>query len=215
MKPPLDLSLYLVTDSRLTGERDLADIVRQAVLGGVGIVQLRDPDASTRALIDMANVLKKLLDHSDIPLIINDRVDVAMATGAAGVHLGATDMPAIQARSLLGPDALVGLSIGSTDELSAQRSSISSVDYVGIGPVYATGTKPDAGAAIGIGGLSDLAGQIDRPCVAIGGIDAKTARSCIDAGADGVAVVSAIVAADDPRQAAADLKANISSWRSS
>lgn len=207
MKPDFDLALYLVTDPRLGGDRSVAGIVREAVAGGVTMVQLRDPDASTRALIETGRALAEALAGKNVPLIVNDRVDVALAIGAAGVHLGASDMDAAIARRLLGPERIIGLSVGTPAEFAHEREHLDCVDYLGVGPVYATGTKADAGAAIGPEGLAAVASTTKLPIVAIGGIDADNAAACIRAGADGVAVVSAIIAAADPRRAAERLHA--------
>lgn len=214
MKPSFDVSLYLVTDPRLGGSRSPVSIVEEAVAGGVTLVQLRDPQASTRDLIVTASALKALLDRNGIPLIVNDRVDVAAAVGAAGVHLGGSDMPADAARAILGDDALIGLSIGTPAELHTEEKRLAFVDYIGTGPVFSTSTKSDAGSAIGTSGLSEVAAQLALPCVAIGGITTETAGECIHAGADGVAVVSAIVGAEDPRGAAQSLKNAILEARS-
>lgn len=214
MKPAFDLSLYLVTDPQLGGERDLVSIVNKAVAGGVTLVQLRDPNASTRELVASAVKLKEQLEPAGVPLIVNDRVDVALASGASGVHLGASDMSASDARKILGDDALIGLSIGSLDELEAEKTALESTDYVGVGPVFSTTTKSDAGAAIGTKGLAKLVRRLDVPTVAIGGISAQTAVDCIRAGANGVAVVSAIISADDPHAAARELKKSVTEEQS-
>jgi thiamine-phosphate pyrophosphorylase len=198
----LDLSLYLVTDPVLNGGRSLTDLVYKAVKGGVSIVQLRDPIAKTRSLIEQAQALQALLRPQNIPLIINDRVDVALAVGAAGVHLGQKDMDARQARALLGADAIIGLSIGSEAEWLASQEAISAVDYIGTGPVFATSTKGDAGDAIGYDGLAGMRARTRLPMVAIGGVKREHVGGCLKAGADGVAVVSAITLAEDVELAA-------------
>lgn len=199
---PLDLSVYLVTDTRLCGARGVAETARLAVEGGASVVQLRDPDAKGRELLGLAAALVALLRPLGVPLIVNDRVDVALAAGADGVHLGQSDMPAPAARRLVGPDAIVGLSVGSPAEFAASREVLSAVDYLGVGPFRATGTKADAGAAIGADGIEALRALTSLPMVAIGGIDAGNAAEAVRVGAGGVAVVSAICAADDPAAAA-------------
>ncbi len=211
MPHPFDLSLYLVTDPRLTADRGLIETVEQAVAGGATLVQLRDPTAKGRALAEQARALLDLLGPKGIPLIINDRVDVAAAAGAQGVHLGQDDLDPAAARAILGPQAIIGLSIGTLDELTA--SDLAAVDYVGCGPIKATGTKGDAGSAIGVEGFAFLRAHISLPMVAIGGLTADDVPDLIRAGADGVAVVSALCAAPDIRAAAAQLRAAVTAAR--
>lgn len=211
MARPFDLSVYLVTDPRLTAQRGLVETVSQAVAGGVTIVQLRDPDAKGRALVEAARALVALLRPLGIPLIVNDRVDVALAADADGVHLGQDDMEPGPARAQLGPDRILGLSVGTPAELAI--SDLSSVDYVGVGPVRATGTKADAGSAIGLEGLAAMRKRIPLPVVGIGGLDAALAADVIRAGADGVAVVSALCAAPDVTAAARRLTAEVEAAR--
>ncbi|GGF80785.1 thiamine-phosphate synthase [Azorhizobium oxalatiphilum] len=211
MSHPFDLTLYLVTDPRQTAARGLSETVEQAVAGGATIVQLRDPDAKGRALAEQARALLTLLKPHNIPLIINDRVDVAAAVGAQGVHLGQDDLAPAVARAILGREAIVGLSIGSVEELAA--SDLGPVDYVGCGPVNATGTKGDAGGAIGVAGLNDLRARIQLPMVAIGGLKGEDVQGVMEAGADGIAVVSALCAAPDVAAAARALKASVLEFR--
>ncbi len=208
---PFDLSLYLVTDPRQTAARGLVETVAQAVAGGVTIVQLRDPLAKGRQMMDEARALVALLRPLGIPLIINDRVDVAVAADADGVHLGQSDMAPADARALLGPDRILGLSVGTPQKLAA--SDLTGVDYVGTGPIQPTGTKSDADAPIGIAGFAAMRGMISLPIVGIGGIDAAIAADVIRAGADGIAVVSAICAASDVSAAARRLREEIASAR--
>jgi thiamine-phosphate pyrophosphorylase len=199
---PLDLSLYLVTDHRLPFAR-MRETVRAAVAGGVRIVQLRDPDVGGRDLLERARALKADLDPLGIPLIVNDRVDVAHAAGAAGVHVGQSDLPPEAARAILGPSAIVGLSITDAVQVGAVDPSV--VDYLGIGPVFATGTKPDAAPALGLEGTRVAAAATRLPSVAIGGIDLANAPAVMATGVVGLSVVSAISAAPDPEAAAAAL----------
>jgi thiamine-phosphate pyrophosphorylase len=201
----LDLSLYLITDRALCGARGVSEVVAQAVAGGVTLVQLRDPAAKTAALVELGRALLAQLAPRGVPLIVNDRVDVALAIGAAGVHIGQDDMTPKDARALVGAQRIVGLSVGTLAELA--RSDLSQVDYLGVGPVFATRTKLDAGAAIGIEGLRAIAARSRLPLAAIGGIDRSNAAAVLAAGAAGVAVVSAICAAGDPKLAAAELSA--------
>lgn len=211
MLQPLDLTLYLVTDPRLVAARGLLATVESAVKGGATIVQLRDPDGHGRALVEQARALKALLAPLGIPLIINDRVDVAVAAAADGVHLGQDDMAPADARGLLGPGRILGLSVGNPLEYAA--SDLGVVDYLGVGPVKATGTKADAGAAIGTAGVAAVRALTRLPMVGIGGIDAGLAAEVVRAGADGVAVVSAICAAPDPEAAARALRQAIAAAR--
>lgn len=198
----LDLSLYLVTDTVLCGPRGIAETARAAVAGGATVVQLRDPLATTRELYEMAIELRAAIS---VPLIVNDRLDVALAAGADGVHLGQSDLPVRKAREIAGPDFLIGLSISGIAELqNANGLPPGTVDYFGIGPAFATATKPDAGAALGPDLVAELAAMTELPTVAIGGITADNAARLI--GVDGICVVSAICAADDPRAAAVELR---------
>lgn len=199
----LDLSLYLVTDASCAGTRGVLEVVRAAVRGGVSLVQLRDPGAKTGALVAQARALRELLAPLGIPLIINDRVDVALAADADGVHVGQSDMRAEDARALLGPQRLLGLSVSSQAQLSA--AALHAVDYLGVGPVFETPTKPDADPAIGYAGLRALCSASSLPAVAIGGIHAGNAAQVLETGVQGIAVVSAICAAMDPEHAAREL----------
>jgi thiamine-phosphate pyrophosphorylase len=206
-----DPTLYLVTDPELTRGRSLIEVVGAAVKGGVTLVQLRDKHADGRALLEQARALKALLDPLGVPLIVDDRVDVAVAAGAAGCHVGQTDLPAEGARAILGPDAILGLSIDRVEQ--ARAADPEHVDYVAHGPFAATGTKPDAGAPVGARGIAAVRELSALPLVAIGGIDADNAADAIRAGADGIAVVSAIMAAADPEAAARELRAVIDAAR--
>ena len=208
-----DLSLYLVAGRAACGPRGLIDTVREAVAGGVTIVQLRDPEAHGRRLVEDARALLDVLRPLGVPLIINDRVDVALAAGADGVHLGQDDILASEVRSMLGPDRIIGLSVGSAGELAASRAELSSVDYFGVGPVRVTSTKADAGSAIGPEGVGAVRMLSELPIVGIGGIEAGHAAPVIVAGAQGVAVVSAICGAEDPKAAAEALRAEIDGAR--
>jgi thiamine-phosphate pyrophosphorylase len=206
-----DPTLYLVTDPGLAGNRPLAEVVAAAVRGGVTLVQLRDKEAGGCALLEEARALKALLDPLDVPLIVNDRVDVAVAAGAAGCHVGQSDLPAEAARALLGPEALLGVSLDAVDQIHAVDPAI--VDYVAHGPFAATATKPDAGGPVGAAGLAAVRARTRLPLVAIGGIDTGNAGAAVRAGADGVAVVSAIVAAADPEAASRALLGAIETAR--
>ena len=203
MVNPFDLSLYLVTDRPLSGGRDMAWIVREAAAGGVTMVQLREKECSTAEFIQLARELKAALAPLGIPLIINDRVDVALAVDADGVHIGQSDMPYATARKLLGSDKIIGLSVETMDEVIAANAL--DVDYIGISPVYATPTKTDTLTPFGLDGVDEVMRCSRHRCVAIGGMNRDTVGEVIAHGVEGVAVVSAIVAAPSPREAAAEL----------
>ena len=203
----IDYSLYLVTDRALARGRPLADVVRAAVAGGVTCVQLREKDASAREFAAAARELLALLRPLGVPLIVNDRIDVALAAGADGVHVGQQDLSVADARRLGPPGWIVGVSAESVAD--AARAERDGADYVGASPVFATPTKADHAPPLGLAGLRALRAATKLPLVAIGGLHAGNARETIRAGADGLAVVSAIVAADDPRAAAAELRREI------
>lgn len=197
------LKLYLVTNRGLSLGRSLEEVVSEAAAGGVTMVQLREKDTSTGEFIRLACKLTDLLRPLGIPLIINDRVDVALAADADGVHIGQSDMPYEIARKLLGPDKIIGLSVENMNDLL--RANELDVDYIGISPVYGTPTKTDTAEPFGLDGLRKAVELSVHPTVAIGGMNASTISDVIAAGADGVAVVSAICSADSPRLAANEL----------
>lgn len=203
LKRSLDLSLYLVTDRKLAGHRNLLQVVQKAIKGGVTVVQLREKDLSAREFYELGIRTKELLPP-DVPLLIDDRLDLALAIGTDGLHLGQRDLPVEIARKLLGPPAIIGLSVENLSQLQAAKQL--PVDYLAISPVFSTPTKTDTGPAWGLDGLRTARELTCLPLVAIGGIDENNAASVIQAGADGVAVVSAICAAPDPEEAARRLK---------
>ncbi|MGA2481148.1 MAG: thiamine phosphate synthase [Spirochaetia bacterium] len=198
-------TLYLVTDEGLSRGRSQLAIVQAAIRGGVTIVQYRQKQASTLRMIEEAGALRRFCREAGIPFIVNDRIDVALAVGADGVHVGQEDMPASLARRLIGKDMILGVSAGSAAE--AQKAVEDGADYIGASPVFATPTKPDAPPPLGREGLRSLCRAVHIPVVAIGGMNAGNAASMREAGAAGVAVVSAIVAADDVESAARALRA--------
>jgi len=211
MKPRRDFSLYLVTDRGLAGSRPLADVVAAAVRGGVTAVQLREKQCGTREFVELARGLRALLAPSGVPLIVNDRADVALAAGADGVHVGQSDLDARDVRRLLGPHAIVGLSVETREQ--AEQAAALDVDYLGVSPVFSTPTKTDTAPEWGLSGLAALRRASKQVLVAIGGIHASNAAAVIEAGADGIAVVSAICAAPDPEAAARDLRRAIAQAR--
>lgn len=199
------LKLYLVTDRELSLGRSLEEVVYESVKGGVTVVQLREKEASTGEFIELARRLMKLLKPLNIPLIINDRVDVALAVDADGVHIGQSDMSYEDARRLLGPDKIIGLSVESFEDIEAANAL--DVDYIGISPVYGTPTKTDTAEPFGLDGLRKAVEMSVHPAVAIGGMNASTIGKVMATGADGVAVVSAICSAENIRNSTSELRA--------
>lgn len=207
----IDWSVYVITDRRTAGDRSLLDIVRAAIRGGATVVQLREKAASTRAMIELGQALLEITRAAGIPLIVNDRVDVALAIGAEGVHVGQDDMPAAMARRLIGPDRILGVSARTVEEaIQAERDG---ADYLGAGDVFGTPTKPDAGPPIGVEGLRQIVRAVSIPVVAIGGVTPQNASAAIGAGAVGVAVISAVVGAPDPEAAARQLREVVEAHR--
>lgn len=202
---PLDL--HLVTDRRLTRGRQLLEIVRAAVAGGVSLVQLREKECSTREFVEVGRILAAELQRQAIPLLINDRVDIALAIGANGVHIGQSDMPYAMARELLGPAAIIGLSVESAAD--AQAAEDLDLSYLGLSPIYATPTKTDLQHHLGLEGIRAIRAASRHRLIAIGGIHAGNTADILAAGADGVAVVSAICSADNPTQATRTLRQQI------
>lgn len=194
------LRLYLVTDQSSLRGRTLTDVVLAAVQGGVTCVQLREKNLGTRDFVTLACAMKALLAPLGVPLVINDRLDVALACGAQGVHLGQSDMPVELARQLLPPEVFIGLSVESLDNVV--RAAGQAVDYLGVSPIYATPTKTDTAAPWGLAGLRQVRALTALPLVAIGGVHVTNAAELLQAGANGLAVVSAICSAPDPSAAA-------------
>ena len=200
----VDYSLYLVTDRGLARGRSTLEIVSAAVHGGATVVQLREKDCSTRDFIEQALTIKEFLKDRGVPLIINDRLDVAQAVKADGVHLGQSDMALGVAKKILGDSMIIGISAESLqDAVEAEKGG---ADYLGVSPIYATPTKTDTAPPLGLAGLRKIRKAVRIPLVGIGGLNRDNAAEVIRNGADGVAVVSAIVAADDPQTAAETLK---------
>jgi len=203
--------LYLVTDRRLCGGKPLEEVIIKAVKSGAAYVQLREKDVSTRFFVEEAKRLKKLLEPYKVPLIINDRVDVALACRAEGVHIGQEDMPYEIVRKLIGQKAIIGLSVETWEDVEASQKL--DVSYIGVSPVFSTPTKTDTKGAWGLDGLSKIKSYSRHPLVAIGGINESNVREVIKAGADCVAVVSAICASPDPAAATRNLKSIIDAVR--
>lgn len=210
----LDLSLYLVLDPDLCGgAANMLRTARLAAENGATVVQLRAPRWKKRQWLESALELKRILGPLGVALIINDHVDIALASDADGVHIGQADLPAAVARRLLGPDRWLGLSVSNTGELvGAAGVADGLVDYLGIGPVYPTATKSDAAPATGLATLAELVAAGGLPAVAIGGIDLDNCLLPLQAGASGVAVVSAICGQDDPARCTEALRGKIGAY---
>lgn len=203
MKPEMDYTLYLVTDRTLAGARDFDDLVGRAVRGGCTLVQLREKDASSGELYERALRLKRVTDYFHVPLMIDDRVDIMLAVDAAGVHLGQSDLPAEAARRLIGPDKILGVSARTVEEAEAAESA--GADYLGVGAVFPTATKTDA-EPVARETLAAICAAVRIPVVAIGGLNAKNIPLLEGSGISGAAVVSAVMGAEDPEEAARKLK---------
>ena len=201
MKP--DYSLYLVTDRMLMSTKTLGEAVEQAVIGGCTMVQIREKEILSLDFYVLASEMKKITDRYGIPLIINDRIDIAMAVGAAGVHIGQKDIPADIARKVIGKDMLLGVSAVSAAE--AVNAAKAGADYLGVGAMFPTGTKPDAGF-VSMEELGRIRKAVDIPIVVIGGISKENAMLFQPMGIDGLAVVSAVIAQPNIKKSAADLK---------
>ena len=191
-----DLGVYLITDRSCCGSRPVDEVVGAAIEGGATLVQLRDKNVDARPMLALGRRLLELLRPVGIGLIVNDRIDVAQVLDADGVHIGQQDIPYREARRLLGPAKIIGLSVGS--EAEAREAAGMDVDYVGVGPVYPTASKPDAGAALGPDATARLARISGHRAVAIGGISSANAATLYAAGIEGVATISAICSAPDP-----------------
>lgn len=205
--PRMDLSLYLVTDSVMAGSRSLADVVAPAVAAGVTCVQLREKAASDEEVVALGRQLVEVLAGTGVPLLIDDRVHLVHPIGADGVHIGQEDTPPTAARAALGPEAIIGLSVHDAAQVDAANAlPPATLDYIGLGPVWATGTKEGHAPPIGPEGLADLRRRSHHPAVAIGGVKAHTLAELAGSGVEGVAVVSAICAAADVPAATRELR---------
>ena len=203
-KQKVDYSLCLVTDRALSLGRSNLEIIEAAVSGGVTLVQLREKEASTQEFFHEGLRIKDYLEAAHIPLIINDRIDIALALDADGVHLGQGDMPVDVARKILGPHKIIGASAFTTEEARAAESK--GADYLGLSPIFVTTTKPELVAEIGIQGISSLKQAVDIPIVGIGSMNQANAYEAVKMGLDGIAVVSALCSQEDPKAAARALK---------
>ena len=207
-KLPFDLSVYLVTEETLAVE-DMTNIIVEAVAGGVTAVQLREKQASSLTFYQKASLLKQVLHELSIPLIINDRVDVALAVGADGIHVGQDDLPLPIIKDLVPDDMIVGVSVSTLEE--ALKAEQNGADYIGVGSIFPTNTKRDATLMIE-GELEKICRSVSIPCIAIGGITADNIHTLSKSGISGAAVVSAIIQAKNPRDAAKILSNSIQSF---
>lgn len=207
----MDYSLYLVTDAGLSRGRSHLEVVSAAIRGGVTVVQYREKGAATRRMIAEALELRQLCRSRRVPFIVNDRIDVALAVDADGVHVGQDDMPAALARRLIGSTKILGVSVENAAQ--ARAAAADGADYVGASPIFATPTKTDAPPPMGLPGLEAITRVCPLPVVAIGGLNASNAARMIGAGAAGVAVVSALVSAEDIEGAARELRQKINEGR--
>lgn len=203
MKRKVDYTLYLVTDRELMSTGNLETAVEEAIEGGVTMVQLREKSASSKEFYEQAVRIKEITEHYGVPLIINDRIDIALAVGADGVHIGQSDIPAATARMIIGPDMILGVSASSVGE--ALQAQIDGADYLGVGAMFHTGTKKDA-QIVSMEELKQIRQAVQIPIVAIGGINRENAASFRETKIDGLAVVSAIISKPDIKGAAAELK---------
>ncbi|WP_040330369.1 thiamine phosphate synthase [Clostridium ihumii] len=199
----IDYSLYLVTDRNILKNRDLKDEVENAIKGGVTLVQLREKECGGKDFLEYAIEVKEITDKYNVPLIINDRVDIALAIDAAGVHVGQNDIPAKVVRELIGKNKVLGISVSNLEE--AKKAVEDGADYLGIGAIYSTSTKKDA-KNVKLNMLKEIRDNIKIPIVAIGGIDKNNAKEVIECNIDGIAVVSAILSENDIELAAKNLK---------
>lgn len=202
MKNKIDYTLYLCTDRDLMSSATIEENVELAIKGGCTVIQLREKNYSSKEFYDLAVSVKKITDKYNVPLIINDRVDIAMAVDAAGVHIGQSDLPADVVRRIIGDDKIIGVSTAKLDE--ALKAVKDGADYLGVGAMYSTDTKTDA-RPVTMEELKEIRKNVDIPIVVIGGINMNTLGNFKNMGIDGLAVVSAIVAQPDVEKAAKDM----------
>ena len=202
-KEDIDYSVYLVTDRRNKTDDEFLNIIEEAIKGGTTIVQLREKTASTKEFYDLALKVKEITSRYGVPLLINDRIDIALAVDSEGVHIGQDDMPADIAREIIGEEKILGVSASTVEE--AKKAEIDSADYIGSGAVFPTATKDDADS-VSKEELKEIADSIDIPVVAIGGITIENAHTLKGSGIAGFSVVSAIMSAEDPKEASGKLK---------
>jgi thiamine-phosphate pyrophosphorylase len=202
MKDKINYKLYLVSDKDMLKNRDLIQCLEEAILGGVTLIQLREKDDSTLDFYEEAIKVKELTKKYNIPYIINDRLDIAIAVDADGVHLGQGDMPLNIARRILGPDKIIGVSAHTIEQ--ALKAQAVGADYIGVGAIFSTSTKKDANS-VTIESLEEIKKSVNIPVVAIGGINYLNAKEVIGTGIDGIAVISAILGEENIREASKEL----------
>ena len=202
-KEDIDYSVYLVTDRRNKTDEEFLNIIEEAIKGGTTVVQLREKTASTKEFYDLALRVKEITSRYGVPLLINDRIDIALAVDCEGVHIGQDDMPADIAREIIGDDKILGVSASTVEE--AKKAEMDSADYIGSGAVFPTATKDDADS-VSKEELKEIVDSIDIPVVAIGGITIENANTLKGSGIAGFSVVSAIMSAEDPKEASLKLK---------
>lgn len=202
-KENIDYSVYLVTDHRNKSEEEFLNIIEEAIKGGTTIVQLREKTASTKDFYELALKVKEITLKYDVPLLINDRIDIAIAVDSEGVHIGQDDMPADIARKIIGKDKILGVSASTVAE--AKKAEADGADYIGSGAVFPTATKDDADS-VSILQLKEIVHSVDIPVVAIGGITLENANKLKNTGIAGFSVVSAIMNAENPKEASKELK---------
>lgn len=215
MTPSLSqrLRLLVITDAGACGARDLITVARAALRGGARALQLRDKRASARELVGLGDTLRSVTNEFGALLFVNDRLDVALAVGADGAHLGDDDLPIVAARRVVPAGFLLGRSVDDRDQ--ARSAEAEGADYLGLGPVFATASKTDTGPVLGLDGLAAVVGSVGVPLIAIGGIDAERAGPVARTRVDGIAVIGAVMAAPDPEVAAARLLREFSSGAAS
>lgn len=199
----IDYSLYLVTDRYLVGSKDFLTSIKRALEGGVTLIQLREKDATSKEFYEIGLQIKNIADEFSVPLIINDRVDLALALDADGVHIGQTDLPLEVVRRIIGQDKLLGYSVSTSEE--AIYGEKMGADYLGAGPVFPTGSKKDASEPIGLSGLKAIKQSVNIPVIGIGGIGSANLSQVKNTGIDGISVISAILSQEDPYHAAKEL----------
>lgn len=206
MKPKIDYSVYLVTDRDLMSTETIEEAIEQAIAGGTTLIQLREKECSSLDFYNTAVKVKEICDKNKVPLLINDRLDIALAVDADGVHVGQSDLPASVVRKIIGEDKIIGVSAGNLKD--AVKAESDGADYIGVGAMYATGTKKDA-KPTSLETLKEIRKNVNIPIVVIGGINKDRIKDFKGIGIDGVAVVSAIIAQKDIKKAAMDIKEEI------
>ncbi|MCY6960022.1 thiamine phosphate synthase [Clostridium brassicae] len=205
----IDYSLYLVTDRSFLNGRGFKECVEQAIEGGVTLIQLREKNISTREFLAIAFQIKEITSKYNVPLLINDRIDIALAVDADGVHLGQSDMPINSARKILGENKIIGISANTLNE--ALEAESCGANYLGLGPIFYTTSKKDINTPIGLDGLKEITKKIKIPCVAIGGINSSNTKEIMESGVNGISVISAILGEEYIKQASEKLNTIIKS----